>query len=64
VNEEIQKLADGKNVSWFDINDKFLNAAGTLPKEMFPDFLHPRKGGYEIWAAEIIPLLKDAVQKK
>ena len=64
VNGEIRKLADGKNVIWFDINDKFLNADGTLPKEMFPDFLHPRKAGYEIWAAEIIPLLKDAVQKK
>ena len=53
INREIQKLADGKNVRWLDINAKFLAPDGTLPKDIMPDFLHPNEKGYEIWAAAI-----------
>src|SRR5687768_12561807 len=53
INAAIAKLADGRNVRFLDIGDKFLAADGTLPKEIMPDFLHPVEKGYEIWAAAI-----------
>ena len=36
-----------------DINQKFLTDGGTLTKDIMPDFLHPNKTGYEIWAEAI-----------
>ncbi len=53
INTAIAKLADGKNVRYLDIGNKFLAADGTLPKEIMPDFLHPVEKGYETWAAAI-----------
>jgi lysophospholipase L1-like esterase len=53
INAAIAKLADGKNVRFLDIGNKFLAADGTLPKAIMPDFLHPAEKGYEIWAAAI-----------
>lgn len=53
INTALARLADGKNVRFLDIGDKFLAADGTLPKDIMPDFLHPNEKGYEIWAAAI-----------
>jgi lysophospholipase L1-like esterase len=53
INALISKFHDGKNVHYLDIGRKFLAADGTLPKEIMPDFLHPKEKGYEIWAAAI-----------
>jgi lysophospholipase L1-like esterase len=53
INAAIAKLADGKNVQFLDIGDKFLAGDGTLPKEIMPDSLHPQEKGYEIWANAI-----------
>lgn len=64
VNREIVKFADGKDIVWLDFNDRFLNADGTLPQKMFPDFLHPTGDGYEIWAEEALPYAKAALAGK
>jgi lysophospholipase L1-like esterase len=53
LNTAIAKLADGKSVRFVDIGAKFLNADGTVSKELMPDLLHPSPKGYEIWAAAI-----------
>lgn len=53
LNRLIAPLADGKSVRFLDIGQKFLNADGTMPKDIMPDFLHPGEKGYEIWAAAI-----------
>jgi lysophospholipase L1-like esterase len=53
INALISKFHDGKNVHYLDIGQKFLAADGTLPKEIMPDFLHPKEKGYQIWAAAI-----------
>ena len=53
INAAIAKLADGKNIRFLDIGQKFLAADGTLPKEIMPDFLHPNEKGYAIWADAI-----------
>ena len=53
VNAGIAKLANEK-IKFLDIGDKFLTTDGTLPREMFPDLLHPNEKGYEIWADAIV----------
>jgi len=61
VNKEIRKFADGKNILWLDFNDQFLTIDGHLPREVFPDLLHPAAGGYEIWASATLPYAQAAV---
>ncbi|MBI3879032.1 MAG: GDSL family lipase [Verrucomicrobia bacterium] len=58
VNKSLAKLHDGKHVHFLDIGKKFLEADGTLPKEIMPDLLHPNEKGYEIWADAIEQPLK------
>ena len=54
VNERIKKLDDGgKTVRFIDIGDQFINADGTISKEIMPDYLHLSKEGYERWAKAI-----------
>ena len=62
INAAIAKLADGRQVTFLDINSKFLEPDGTLSTEVMTDLLHPNKKGYEIWAdaiqARLAALLK------
>jgi len=57
VNRVIQRFADGKKVIWCDFNDKFVDGGGNLSRDIFPDVLHPNRLGYEIWAANVLPLI-------
>ena len=53
VNERLKKLDDGKTrrtVFYHDIGDLFLNADGTVNKDLLGDALHPSKAGYELLA--------------
>ena len=61
VNREIVKFADGKSVFWLDFNAQFLTADGRLPRELFPDLLHPGADGYEIWASAALPYAQAAL---
>lgn len=36
-----------------DLAPRFLEADGTLPKDIMPDLLHPNRKGYEIWAEDL-----------
>ncbi|MDE0569216.1 MAG: platelet-activating factor acetylhydrolase IB subunit [Verrucomicrobiales bacterium] len=62
VNEKsnaiFKKLADGKDVHYLDIGDKFLESDGTLTRKIMPDLLHLSVEGYTIWAESIEPTLK------
>jgi lysophospholipase L1-like esterase len=58
INTVIAKLDDGKMVKYLDIGPKFLEADGTLPREIMPDLLHPNERGYQIWAAAMEPALE------
>ena len=63
INSIIAKLDDdGKTIKYLDIGDKFLEADGTLPKSIMPDALHPNGKGYEIWAAAIMPTVKEMMK--
>jgi lysophospholipase L1-like esterase len=53
INKIIAKLSDGKHVFYLDIGAKFLDADGTIPKEVMSDALHPTTKGYEIWAEAV-----------
>jgi len=59
VNSIISKLHDGKNIHFLDIGSKFLQADGSLTKEIMPDFLHLSPAGYQIWADAIGPKLAE-----
>ena len=61
VNREIAKFADGKDVLWLDFNDQFLTSDGRLPREVFPDLLHPGPYGYELWASAVLPYANAAL---
>ena len=62
VNETVSKLDNGKDVFYLDIGDKFLEADGTLTKEIMPDFLHLSAKGYQIWADAISPKLAELMK--
>ncbi|NOZ40989.1 MAG: GDSL family lipase [Planctomycetes bacterium] len=62
ANERIEQLADGKMIHFLDIGQAFLKEDGTLPKEVMPDFLHPRKHGYSIWARAMEPKLAELLK--
>ena len=59
TNKIIQDYADDKVVFFLNINDKFLEKGGVLPKTIMPDLLHPNKKGYEIWAEAMEPTVKE-----
>jgi lysophospholipase L1-like esterase len=63
INKTIAKLDDeGKTVKYLDIGEKFLDKDGNMPKDVMPDYLHPSKKGYEIWAEAIDKPLKDLLK--
>jgi len=53
INALIKPMADGKRVFWQDINSKFLEADGTLSREIMPDLLHLNEASYGIWAEAV-----------
>jgi beta-glucosidase len=62
INAELAKLDDGNTTRYLDIGDKFLEADGTLSKEVMPDALHPSPKGYQIWADAMSPLLDEMMK--
>jgi lysophospholipase L1-like esterase len=61
VNREIARL-DGPKVHYLDIGDRFLEPDGSLSKDVMPDYLHPGKKGFQIWADAILPRLKEVLR--
>lgn len=59
VNATIAKLADGKDIHFLDIGEKFLEEDKSLSKEVMPDFLHLSPKGYDIWVEAITSKLKE-----
>ncbi len=54
ANELIAKAVAGRtNVRLRDLAPKFLQADGTLPRELMPDLLHLSPKGYAIWAEDL-----------
>ena len=62
INQKLSALQSDR-VTYMDIGPKFLQADGTLTKEIMPDFLHPSAKGYEIWADAVQPIVDKYVPK-
>jgi len=62
VNAGLARLADGGKIEFLDLGEKFLAADGTLPRDRFPDRLHPNERGYQIWAAAMAPRLAELLK--
>ena len=58
ASELASKVADGKMITYLDINKAFLDENGTLPRKVMPDLLHPDKKGYQLWAEAMNPTLQ------
>ena len=57
INAQLPAMADGKHIFHLSINDKLMDADGTIQKSMMADFLHPGKPGYIIWRDAIQPYI-------
>lgn len=60
--EKLRSLADGRNVVYMDLYDKFL-VDGKIPKSLMGDYIHPTEKGYAIWRECIEPEFRKAVGK-
>jgi lysophospholipase L1-like esterase len=61
---EVNKLIStfvGGSVEYMDISGKYLEADGTISKEVMHDFLHLAPKGYDIWADAIKAKVKEVV---
>ncbi len=58
------QIADGKMIHYLDINSGFLSKDGMLSRDIMPDFLHPNKAGYKIWAEAIEPKVAELMGEK
>jgi lysophospholipase L1-like esterase len=58
INQRLAKLhgRDGV-VTYLDIGKKFVDADGSISKDVMYDFLHPSAKGYEIWVEAMKPAL-------
>ena len=64
INDHIRILDDGKTVRYLDIGPVFLEADGTISKQIMPDFLHLSGAGYQRWAEAIEPTLWTLLNEK
>ena len=62
VNRLIAPLGEREKVIYLPIGDAFTTDDGVLPKEIMPDFLHPKQKGYRIWAEAMEPTLKEILK--
>jgi len=62
VNGILEQLDDGDHVRYLDIGAEFLSPDKTISKEIMPDFLHLSPKGYEIWAAAVLPKIKELMK--
>lgn len=61
ANQIVENLADGTNIFWLDIGNRFVNADGSIKPELMPDYLHLSDAGYEIWSEALVDELSRAL---
>jgi lysophospholipase L1-like esterase len=62
TNKLLAPLADNKKVFYMDIGEKFLDAEGSMKKELMPDVLHPNANGYQVWLDAVKPKLDELMK--
>ena len=61
ISRSLKALAKERQVKFVDFGQAFLTKDGVLTKEVMPDLLHPKEYGYDIWAKQIEPIVKQYV---
>ena len=61
TNEMLRALADGENVVFVNIYDKFLKPDGTTNVDLLVDRVHPSEAGYRIWLDALLPVLEKMI---
>jgi beta-glucosidase len=64
ANRLASRIADGKTIRYLDLSAFFLNADGSLKKELMPDYLHPNEEGYRLWAEAMEPVVAEMMGEK
>jgi beta-glucosidase len=64
TNKLLAPLADGKDVFFMDISDRFLDGEGNLRLDLMPDALHPNAAGYQLWLQAVKPKLTELMSSK
>ncbi len=62
INDNIEKLADGKTIRYLNINAKLADNDGKLFAGMSEDRLHLSLKGYQVWADALKPLLTELLE--
>ncbi|WP_339899089.1 GDSL-type esterase/lipase family protein [uncultured Gilvimarinus sp.] len=63
ANARLRNFADGEQVFFTDLNSVFLGKDGNLSEEIMPDLLHPNEYGYQLWANELVPLIREHIDR-
>lgn len=64
INAWLPQFADGKSVIYFDMNDLFLNADGTIKEGLTTDTCHLSPQGFELWGKTMKPLIDKILAAK
>ncbi len=59
INENIEKMTDGKTIRYLNINDKLVDKEGKVLEGVTVDRLHLSLKGYQIWADALRPMLTE-----
>ena len=59
VNATLKTWDDGEHVRYLDLLAGFLTADGELSRDLMPDLSHPDEKGFQVWADEMRPLLRE-----
>jgi lysophospholipase L1-like esterase len=60
INRNIERLADGKQIRYLNINDKLADSKGAFfPGMVNPDKVHPTLKAYQVWADALRPILTE-----
>jgi arylsulfatase A-like enzyme/lysophospholipase L1-like esterase len=59
INQYLSRMDDGQSVFYRDLGALFVQADGTLRRELMPDWLHLNERGYQIWAEALVPILQE-----
>jgi beta-glucosidase len=62
TNQILCDYADGKDVVFIDIYDRYL-VDGKIPKALMADRIHPTEKGYAIWRKELENRLSQIIKK-
>lgn len=59
INQMLAKKTWSEQVKLIDLDSIFIRDDGTIDKAIMPDFLHLSPAGYEIWAEQLAPHLRE-----